>query len=162
MRLRRAAIAVPAGKGVFFGALGGLLLVLAFTASGPQWDLLPLAFFLYSFPVLALAIAYLLAAFLNSRTRLVWRIVGGLLDAAPTLLISWAVIEEGNALSYWDNGPLVIAIGIAAIWSATLVPVVIALASAARLGAAASPRPSPSHAPGSSQSGPGSPGLRGR
>lgn len=143
VRLRRASIVVPASKGVLFGAVGALLLVLAFTVKGLEAELMPLAFFVLSFPCLGIGIAYLLAAFLLSRTRLGWRITGALLDAAPTLLISWAAIEQGNAQSYWDNGPLVIAIAIAAMLVATLIPPVIAVATAARPGGAASVRSSP-------------------
>lgn len=92
MGLRRAAVALPAAKGLLFGVVGGVALALSFTLEGPQWSLIPFALFVYSVPLLVAALVYLSAAFLLARARAVWHVAGALLDAAASLTISWALV----------------------------------------------------------------------
>ncbi len=124
MRLRRAVVIIPGIKGVICGAIGGVALAYAFTATGPQSGFLPLAMFRYAIPAYFPAIRYLMAAFLLAKAQVGWRVFGALLDAAASLVISWALVEEGIALSGRD-GPLPISIAIAAIWIGALVPVFV-------------------------------------
>jgi len=84
--------------------------------------LLPAALFLLSLPALLAAIWYLVAALLLARVWMVWRSLGALLDAVASLLISWALVEEGIVLSGLDWA-LPISIAIAAIWVGALLPV---------------------------------------
>jgi hypothetical protein len=78
--------------------------------------------FLYSIPALFAAIWYLIAAFLLARAQVGWRALGAFLDGAASLVISWALLEEGIALSGRD-GPLLISIATAAIWVGAVIPV---------------------------------------
>jgi hypothetical protein len=126
MRPRSPAFLIPAVKGLICGAIGGLALAYSFTATGPHAGFLPLAMFVYSIPSLFAAIWYLIAAFLLARAQVGWRVFGALLDAAASLVISWALVEEGIALSGRD-GPLPISIATAAIWVGALIPVFASL-----------------------------------
>jgi len=124
MRPRSPAVLIPAVKGLICGAIGGVALAYAFSATGAHAGFLPLAMFLYSIPSLFAATWYLIAAFLLARAQVSWRVFGALLDAAASLVISWALVEEGIALSGRD-GPLPISIATAAIWVGALVPVFV-------------------------------------
>jgi hypothetical protein len=118
------AVLIPAVKGLICGAIGGSALAYAFAATGPHAGFLPIAMFLYSIPALFAAVWYLIAAFLLARAQVGWRVFGAFLDAAASLVISWALVEEGIALSGRD-GPLPISIATAAIWVGALIPVFV-------------------------------------
>jgi len=121
-RLRRAAVVIPAIKGVICALIGGSYLAYSLIVTGAGADLLPAALFLLSLPALLAAIWYLVAALLLARVWMVWRSLGALLDAVASLLISWALVEEGIVLSGLDWA-LPISIAIAAIWVGALLPV---------------------------------------
>lgn len=106
MRLRRWAVAIPAVKGGICAVIGVLAFALAATLRGGQYDLLPVGLGLISIPILLAAITYLLAAFLLSRSGLVWRSIGVLLDAAPNLLALWIL----NPLGIDPSNPTSIAL----------------------------------------------------
>src|SRR5438309_2149596 len=50
MGLRRAAVALPAAKGLLFGVVGGLALALSFALKGPEFSFVPFALSVYSVP----------------------------------------------------------------------------------------------------------------
>lgn len=128
MGLRRAAVALPAAKGLFFGVVGGLALALSFTLEGPQWSFVPFALFVYSLPLLVAAIVYLIAAFLVARARTLWRVPGVLLDAAASLTISWAMVAFFfGARDAYGDWPFAISIAVALAWAGTLLPAFVGL-----------------------------------
>ena len=122
MRHGRAAVIIPAIKGVICGLIGGSALAYSATATGPYAGSLPAVLFFFSLPWLLAAIWYVIAAILLARARVVWRVPGAFLDAAASLVISWVLVEAGLVNSYLD-WPLPISIAIAAIWVAALLPV---------------------------------------
>ena len=128
MGLRRAAVALPAAKGLVFGVAGGLALALSFALNGPQFSFAPVALFFYSIPLIAAGLAYLIAAFLLARGRAVWQVPGALLDAAASLTICWALVAFfSGAREVYGDGPLAISIAVAAAWAATLLPAFVVL-----------------------------------
>jgi len=134
MGLRGAAVALPAAKGLLFGVVGGLALALAVALKGPEYSLAPLALFVYSIPLIAAAIVYLIAAFLLARARAVWQVLGALLDAAASLTISCALVAFFfGARDAYGDGPFAISIVAAVAWAATSLPAVVGLVRQARL-----------------------------
>ena len=124
MSPRRAAVVIPAVKGLISGAVGGCLLALSFLLIGPYSSFLPLALFLFSLPCLLTAVVYLIAAFMLARDRVVWRMPGALLDAAASLAISGTLVS-----TFWGGWPpeidgrLAVSIAFSAIWLGALIPV---------------------------------------
>ncbi len=134
MGLRRAAVALPAARGLLFGVVGGLALALSFALKGPEFSFVPFALFVYSVPLMVAAIVYLIAAFLLARARAVWQVPGALLDAAASLMISWALVAFffGTREAYGD-GPFAISVAVAAAWAGTLLPAFVGLVRQTRL-----------------------------
>jgi hypothetical protein len=126
MTLKRATIVLPVVQGLICGAIGVSFLALSVVLKGPEWSFVPLALFVFSIPCLLAAIVYLIAAFLLARTRLVWRTLGVLLDAAASLAISGTLV-----LTSWAGDPavsgaaLAISIAFAVIWIGACAPVLI-------------------------------------
>jgi phage shock protein PspC (stress-responsive transcriptional regulator) len=134
MGLRRAAVALPMAKGLLFGVVGGLALALSFDLKGPEFSFVPFALFVYSIPLLVAAIVYLIAAFLLARARAVWRVPGALLDAAASLMISWALVAFFfGAREAYGDAPFAISIAVAAAWAATSLPALLRLVRQTRL-----------------------------
>lgn len=134
MGLRRAAVALPAAKGLLFGGLGGLALALSLGLKGAQFSFAPLALFFYSVPLLTAAIVYLTAAFLLARSGAVWQVPGALLDAAATLTISWALVAFFSASrETYGDGSSAVSIAVAAAWAGTLLPAFLLLLRQIRL-----------------------------
>ncbi len=137
MGLTRAAVALPTAKGLLFGVAGGLALALSFALKGPEFSFAPLALFVYSIPLMVAAIVYLVAAFLLARARTVWQVPGALLDAAASLMISWALVALFfGAREAYGDGPFAISIAIAAAWAGTSLPAFVGLARQTRLATA--------------------------
>lgn len=134
MALRRATVALPTAKGLLFGMVGGLALVLSFALEGPQFSFAPLALFVYSIPLMVAAIVYLIAAFLLARPRAVWQVPGALLDVAASLMISWALVAFFfGAREAYGGGPFAISIAVAAAWAGTSLPALVRLVRQTRL-----------------------------
>ena len=134
MGLRRAAVALPTAKGLLFGVVGGLALALSLALKGPEFSFVPFALFVYSIPFLVAAIVYLIAAFLLARARAVWQVPGALLDAAASLMISWALVAFFfGAREAYGDAPFAISIAVAAAWAATSLPAFLGLVRQTRL-----------------------------
>src|SRR5690348_1382754 len=134
MGLRRAAVALPTAKGLLFGVVGGLALALSFALKGSEFSFVPFALFVYSIPLMVAAIVYLIAAFLLARARAVWQVPGALLDAAASLMISWALVAFFfGARDAYDGGPLAISIAVAVAWAGTSIPAFVGLVRRTRV-----------------------------
>ena len=128
--LWRSAVAAPLIKGLLCGALAGAAIAYPFLLDGDA--LLGLALLIYGQGLAAIAVLYLLASFLVARRTAGSRLGGALLDALLTLIIVWALIAVGLIFGHptgelpefvYDPRPFLVAIAIAALWVAALVPV---------------------------------------
>lgn len=112
-----------------------MALALSFALKGAEFSFVPLALFVYSIPLMVLAIFYLSAAFLLARARPVGQVPGALLDAAASLVISWALVAFFfGARDAYGDGPFPISIAIAAAWSGTSLPALLGLVRDTRYG----------------------------
>src|SRR5690348_13273521 len=137
MGLRRAAVALPTAKGLLFRVVGGLALALSFALKGAEYSFFPFALFVYSIPLMVAAIVYLIAAFLLARAGAVWQVPGALLDAAASLMISWALVAFFfGARDACGDGPFAISIAVAAAWAGTSLPAFVGLVRQTRLSTA--------------------------
>ena len=128
--LWRSAVAAPLVKGLLCGILAAAAIAYAYSPDG-YGALLGLALFIYGLGLAAVAVLYLLASFLVARRALASRIGGALLDALLTLLIAWVIFEAGLIFGHptgelpefvYDPRPILVAVAVAALWVAALIP----------------------------------------
>jgi hypothetical protein len=128
--LWRSAVAAPLVKGVVCGVVGVTALAYSLSNDGHE-ALMGTLLFSSSFGLIAVAAGYLAAAFLVAGRGPGWPGAGALLDGMLTLVIVLPLIWVGLifGLEVADGyepglGPLAIAVVIAVIWLAALIPVV--------------------------------------
>jgi len=134
--LRRASVIAALTKGLLCGALAGWLM---WQSTLPMDGLAALMLTYVGALWLIGGFAYLIGAFLLARRWFPWRVVGGLLDAAPTWIVAWVAISFGERqllyVTYAPHGPgawpPAIAFLVAAVWIAASLPMMTSFVLAA-------------------------------